>query len=385
MTNSQPASSPVYLDNASTTRLAPEVLDSMHEVYTTVYGNASAIHRAGSAAARLVERSRAVLAERLGCEPDAIYFTASGTEANNWALKSVLLARVRAGQPAHLIVTSIEHSSILETAAYLASWGVEVTYLAPDAEGQVSAAQVQQALRPETALVSVMQANNEMGALQPLEAIGEVCAAAGVLLHTDACQSFPRERLHPHAMGVQLATLNAHKVHGPKGVGALYVQSGLELAAFVHGGGQEAGLRAGTLNSPAIVGFGRAVELVDEADTAVVRERREELIEGVLARVPGARLTGHRQQRLATVASFVVAGHDGRALQRALDREGITVATGSACHSGSLAPSHVLLAMGLDEQAALGSLRLSLSRYTTSVEVECAVQALVRVVGQGRP
>lgn len=381
MTRNRPRPLPsVYLDNAATTLLAPEAALLMQEVSTAHYANPSTIHGAGSRAARQVEWARNVLADRLGCAPDEVYFTCGGTEANNLALKGVLLPRLRDRERPHLIVSAIEHSSVLETASWLEGWGVDVTRIAPDPTGLITAARLAEALRPSTALVSIVHGSNEIGTLQPIADLGRLCREAGALFHTDACQSFPREPVQPTSNGLDLITINAHKAHGPKGVGALYIRNGTALEPLLHGGGQENGLRSGTLNTAGICGFARAVELVTEADTEAIRALRDQLINDVLSTIPCVRLTGARHERLSTIASFTFNGLSGREMQRQLDLRGITVGTGSACAAGSLRPSPILLALGLDAREASGALRLSLSRYSTREHVTAVVAALTEIV-----
>ena len=370
----------IYLDHAATTPPVPAVLDAMQACALEAYGNASSIHTDGLRAARCVERARATLAACLKADPKEIVFTSGGTESNNLALKGVM--GVRGGR--HMITSAIEHPSVLNVCDWLESLGHAVTRLPVDGEGRVDPADVRRALRPDTALVSIIHGSNEMGTLQPLADIGAVCREAGVHFHVDACQTFTRAPIDVAAMGLDLVSVNAHKVHGPKGVGALFIREGVTVEPLLLGGGHESGRRAGTSNTPGIVGFGVAATLARDDEVARMVGLRDALIEAVLARVEGAHLTGPRHDRLCSIASFVFEGLSGKKLQRALSLRGITVSAGSACRSGSLAPSHVLLAMGVDETLAHGALRLSVGLTSTEEDISPAVDALVEAVAELR-
>lgn len=369
-----------YLDHAATTPPASAVRDAMEACALEAYGNPSSLHADGLRAARRIEQARAVIAARLQADPREIVFTSGGTESNNLALKGVM--GVRGGR--HVVTTVIEHPSILNVCDWLESLGHAVTLVPVDGEGRVDAQSVRRALRPETALVSVIHGSNEMGALQPLADIGAICREAGVRFHVDACQTFTRVPIDVKAMRIDMVSVNAHKVHGPKGVGALYVGEGVTLEPLFHGGGHEAGRRAGTSNTPGIVGFGVAATLARDEEVARMAVLRDQIIDAVLRRVPGVHLTGPRQDRLCSVASFVFEGVSGKKLQRVMSQRGVTVSAGSACRSGSLAPSHVLLAMGIEESLAHGALRLSVGLTSTEEDIAPAVDALVDAVAELR-
>lgn len=371
----------IYLDNAATTAVYPEVVKAMLPFFTQVYGNASSIHGEGREAKRALETARRQVARALNAAiPQEIYFTAGGSESDNWALKGVAFASGRRG---HIITTAIEHHAVLHTCQWLERQGIAVTYLPVDGDGRVSAAQVEKALRPDTFLVSVMAANNEVGALQPIAEIGVLCRARNVLFHTDAVQAVGAIPLDVQAMHIDLLSLSGHKLHGPKGVGALYIRKGVKMDHLIHGGAQERGLRAGTENLPAIVGLGKAVEMAHAnlaENAARMTALRDRLIAGVMARVPATRLNGHPTLRLPGNVNLSFAGVEGEALLLRLDLAGVSGSSGSACTSGTLDPSHVLMALGLNEAAAHGSLRLTLGTETTADEIDRVLEILPPIV-----
>lgn len=365
----------IYLDNAAATRPDPAVLQAMARAEED-YGNASSVHRLGVAAAKAVERARAAVAEALRARPEEVVFTSGGTEANNLALKGVLLA---CGRGSGLVVSALEHPSVLEPARALARAGRRLRVAAADAEGLVDPASVAAAMDSRTVLVSVMHANNEVGTLQPLAEIGRLCRRRGVLFHTDASQSFTKEPLDPRRLGADLVTVSGHKIHGPKGVGALYVRSGLKLEPLLHGGGQEGGLRSGTHNTAAILGFGAAVGCARAGDAARVRRLRDRLEARLLERIPGLRRNGHRTRRVCGILSVTLPGARAGDLLQALSRAGVFASSGAACSAAAEQPSRVLLAMGRSAEEAKGTLRLSLSRRTTAAEVESAARVIARL------
>ncbi len=371
----------IYLDNAATTAVYPEVVKAMLPFFTQVYGNASSIHGEGREAKRALETARRQVARALNAAiPQEIYFTAGGSESDNWALKGVAFA---SGMRGHIITTAIEHHAVLHTCQWLERQGIAVTYLPVDGDGRVSAAQVEKALRPDTFLVSVMAANNEVGALQPIAEIGVLCRARNVLFHTDAVQAVGAIPLDVQAMHIDLLSLSGHKLHGPKGVGALYIRKGVKMDHLIHGGAQERGLRAGTENLPAIVGLGKAVEMAHAnlaENAARMTALRDRLIAGVMARVPATRLNGHPTLRLPGNVNLSFAGVEGEALLLRLDLAGVSGSSGSACTSGTLDPSHVLMALGLNEAAAHGSLRLTLGTETTADEIDRVLEILPPIV-----
>lgn len=374
----------IYLDNAATTPCAPQVVEAMLPYFTQVYGNASSVHTWGREAKRAVEAARRQVQKALNAaQPQEIFFTGGGSESDNWAIKGAALA-CRSG---HIITTAIEHHAVLHTCQWLEKQGFRVTYLPVDGEGRVHPADVDKAIREDTILVSVMAANNEVGTLQPIGEIGEICRARGVLFHTDAVQAVGAVPIDVQALQVDLLSLSAHKIHGPKGVGALYVRKGTKLDSLLHGGAQERGFRAGTENLPGIVGLGKAIELatVQLADNAArMTALRERLIAGVMERVSGTRLNGHPTQRLPGNVNLSFEGVEGEALLLRLDLAGVAASSGSACTSGALDPSHVLMALGLTEAQAQGSLRLTLGTDTTAEEIDAVLDRLPSIVADLR-
>lgn len=374
----------IYLDNAATTAVSPAVLEAMLPWFTEAYGNASSVHTEGREAKRAIENARRQLARALNAAaPQEIYFTAGGSESDNWAIKGAAMSR----GSGHIITTAIEHHAVLHTCAWLEKKGFSVTVLPVDAWGRVTAAQVEKALRPDTILVSVMAANNEVGTLQPIGEIGALCRARGVLFHTDAVQVAGAIPLDVQTMQIDLLSLSGHKLHGPKGVGALYIRKGVKIDSLVHGGAQERGFRAGTENVPGIVGLGKAVELAHaslDAHAAKMTALRQRLIEGLQARVPNMRLNGHPEERLPNNVNVSFAGVEGEALLLRLDLAGVAASAGSACTSGTLDPSHVLMALGLTEAEANGALRLTLSSETTEEEIDRVLEILPPIVADLR-
>ena len=371
----------IYMDNAATTATRPEVLDAMLPYFSQTYGNPSSIHRAGRESRRAIENARKQVAAALHCEPREVYFTAGGSESDNWAIRCAAKALEKKGR--HIITSVIEHHAVLHTCEYMEKQGYEVTYLPVDEFGRVSVENVKNAIRPDTVLVSIMAANNEIGTLQPIREIGKITREAGVLFHTDAVQAVGAVPVDVNDWNVDMLSLSGHKFHAPKGVGALYIRKGVRISNLIHGGAQERGLRAGTENLPGIVGLGRAIELaVDELPdyTERLTGMRDRLIEGILKAIPDTRLNGHPTERLPGNANVSIRYIEGEALLMRLDLAGIAGSSGSACTSGSLDPSHVLLAIGLPHEIAHGSLRLSLGRDTTDEEIDYVLETLPEVV-----
>jgi cysteine desulfurase len=372
----------IYLDNAATTAVDSRVLEAMLPFFQEQYGNPSSVHRTGMAAHSALEKARKTVAEHLGASPEEIVFTSCGTESNNLALRGVAFARQAQGR--HLITTPIEHHAVEHTFAQLAShFGFEVTHLPVDRYGLVDPDDVARALRPDTVLVSIMMANNEVGTIEPVAAIGKIVAAHGAIFHTDAVQAVGQLPIQVHDLDIDLLSLSGHKLHAPKGIGVLYVRRGTPLIPTQTGGGQERGLRSGTENMPYIAGLARALELAYfdlEAHTAATRALRDRLIEGVLSAIPDAQLTGHPTERLANNASFVFAGVEGESMVIQLTMAGIAASTGSACSSGDAGVSHVLEGIGCEGHLAQGSLRLSLSRHTTGQEIDTVLLILPGIV-----
>lgn len=370
----------IYLDNAATTSVAPEVLKAMNPYFGVKYGNASSQHNLGQEAKRDLEDARKKIAKSINAKQDEIVFTSGGTEANNLAIKGVALALGKG----HIITTKIEHDCVLNSCKWLEKQGFEVTYLNVDKEGFVKLDELEKAIRKDTILVSIIHGNNEIGAIQNLEKIGEICGRKQVYFHTDACQSYTKTELDVKKQNLSLVTLNAHKIHGPKGVGALFVRKGVKIETVQHGGGQEFNLRSGTENVPGIVGFAKASELINQKDVNKMEKLRDKLIKGILENIKGVKLNGARENRLCNNVNFSFEGVEGEAIGTYLDSYEICSSTGSACSSKSLEPSHVLKAIGLSDEQAHGSLRLSLSKYTTEEEINKVLEVLPKVVAKLR-
>ena len=371
----------IYLDNAATTKTAPEVVEAMLPYFTEDYGNPSSVYGFAAKNKSAVDEQREVIAEALGADAREIYFTAGGSEADNWALKAAAEAYESKGR--HIITTKIEHHAILHTAEYLESRGFEVTYLDVDENGVVRLDDLRAAIRPDTILISVMYANNEIGTLEPVVEIGKLAHENGILFHTDAVQAFGQIPVNVDACHIDLLSASGHKLNGPKGIGFLYIRKGVKIRSFVHGGAQERKRRAGTENVPGIVGLGtavkRAVRTMEER-TEKERELRDYLIGRVLAEIPYCRLNGHGTERLPNNANFSFRFIEGESLLIRLDMKGICGSSGSACTSGSLDPSHVLLAIGLPHETAHGSLRLTLGEDTTREDLDYVIDSLKEIV-----
>lgn len=371
----------IYLDNAATTKTAPEVVEAMLPYFTENYGNPSSVYSFASKNKNAVNMQREIIADALGAKSNEIYFTAGGSEADNWALKAAAEAYGEKGN--HIITTKIEHHAILHTCEYLEKRGFEVTYLDVDEEGVVKLQDLEAAIRPTTVLISVMYANNEIGTLQPVKEIGEIAHAHGILFHTDAVQAFGQVPIRVDDCHIDMLSASGHKLNGPKGIGFLYIRKGVKIRSFVHGGAQERKRRAGTENVPGIIGLGTAVRrAVKTMETRTSKEKdlRDYLIDRVLAEIPYCRLNGHRTKRLPNNANFSFQFIEGESLLIRLDMKGICGSSGSACTSGSLDPSHVLLAIGLPHEIAHGSLRLTLGEDTTKEEIDYVVEALKEIV-----
>lgn len=371
----------VYMDNAATTKLSPDVLNAMMPYLTDIYGNASSVHAFGREAREGVEHARNQVAAAINASPDEIFFTAGGTESDNMAIKGVAHKYAKKGK--HIITTAIEHHAVLHTCEALEKEGYEVTYLPVDEDGLISVEQVRAAMRDDTLLVTVMFANNEVGTIEPIAEIGALCRERNVLFHTDAVQAVCHIPIDVKAMNIDLMSISAHKFHGPKGIGALYCRKGIVLEPVIVGGAQERKRRAGTENVAGIVGLGAAIERAHKnmsADMARVSALRDKLISGILKDIPHVKLNGHPTQRLPQNVNFSIRYIEGESILLMLDINGIAASSGSACTSGSLDPSHVLLAMGIPHEIAHGSLRLTLSDMTTDEEVDYVLETLTKTV-----
>ena len=371
----------IYLDNAATTRVSEEVLQEMLPFFRETYSNPSAIYSFAGEGKKAVDLAREQAAELIGAETEEIYFTGGGSESDNWARKAAVEAYRDKGR--HIITSKIEHHAILHTCDYLEKKGCEVTYLDVDEDGKISLEELEAAIRPDTILISIMAANNEIGTIEPVAEIGRIAHEHGVLFHTDAVQAYGHIPVHVDEMNIDMLSASGHKLNGPKGIGILYIRKGVKIRSFIHGGAQERSRRAGTSNVPGIVGFGKAAELAGK--TMAERSRyetnlRDHLIERVLKEIPYVRLNGHAKDRLPNNANFCFRFIEGESLLILLDQRGVCASSGSACTSGALDPSHVLLAIGLPHEIAHGSLRLTLSEETTKEEIDFVVDELKKII-----
>jgi len=371
----------IYMDNAATTRVTEPVYEAMKPYFTEIYGNPSSVHAFGREARKAVEEARRKVAAALGCESREIYFTGCGTESDNWAIRGAAYAPKNTRKT--IVSTTIEHHAVLHTLEQLEKEGFKVIYVPVDEEGIVKMDEMEKAVTEDVCLVTVMTANNEIGTIQPIEEIARLAHAKGALFHTDAVQAIGSIKFNVREMGIDMLSLSGHKFHAPKGIGALYIKNGLRIQPHIRGGAQERAQRAGTENLASIVALGCAIEIADkniEAHNKKLAEMRDALIEKILARIPETRLNGHREKRLPGNVNVSISYIEGEALLLSLDIKGIAASSGSACTSGSLDPSHVLLAIGLPHEIAHGSLRLSLSEENTMEEVDRVVDELDEIV-----
>ena len=374
-----------YFDHAATTPVKPDVFAAMIPYFVEHYGNPSSIYKLGRENREAVDNARSKVAKALGAKPNEIYFTGCGTEADNWAIKGAAHAYANRGK--HIITSAIEHHAVLHTCAALEKEGFEVTYVKPDEFGIVQVEDIKKAIRPDTILITIMFANNEIGTVQNIPEIGALAHEHGILFHTDAVQAFGALKIDVKEMNIDMLSMSAHKLYGPKGVGALYVRNGIRPEILLEGGAQERHRRGGTENVPGIVGFGKAVEIAYsniEETAAYIATMRDYLIQQIEEKIPYIRLNGHRTQRLPNNVNFSFQYIEGEALLLSLDFKGIAASSGSACTSGSLDPSHVLLAIGLPHEIAHGSLRLTIGEETTMEDIDYVVNSLVEIVDRLR-
>ncbi|MCM1564407.1 MAG: cysteine desulfurase NifS [Dehalobacter sp.] len=372
----------IYLDHSATTPVDPQVAELMTVYFTEYYGNPSSVHSFGRQVHKAIDEAREQVASLIGANPSEITFTSGGTEADNLAIQGAARANVKKGT--HLITSAIEHHAVLDTFKYLAKNGYEITIVPVDEEGLISVQDIEKAIRPDTILISIMHANNEVGSIQPVAEIGRIAREKGILFHVDAVQSLGKLPIDVNQMNVDLLTISSHKIYGPKGVGALYIRKGVRISPLVFGGSQERKIRSGTENAPGIIGFGKACELAGQRmadeNTELVR-LRDKLFDGILAGIDHVKVNGPRgAKRLPNNVNISVNFIEGESLLLSLDLVGIAGSSGSACTSGSLDPSHVLLAMGLSHEVAHGSLRLSLGRQNTDEEIDYVLQELPKIV-----
>ncbi len=375
----------IYLDNSATTQVDPDVIESMRESLAEFWGNPSSTHESGSKAKRKLEEARIQISELMGCFPDEVYFTSGGTEADNWAILGVF--DFLRGKKNHFITIATEHHAVIETAEWLEERGYAVTVLPVDQEGLVDPKQIRDAITDQTALVSVMHVNNELGTIQDISRIGEFCQEAGVLFHSDCVQSFGKLPLDFKKLNCNLASISSHKIHGPKGVGALIMKRGTKIAHRTIGGGQERGLRTGTENTPGIIGFGKAAELSRlklNDEVGRIRAIRDRLEKRIIAEIPDSIVNGSRVHRSSAPLNVSLKGCDGEALLIALDRKGFCVSTGSACSAGATGASHVLMALGMSMEDARASLRISFGRFNQESDVDALMEVLPTLVRKQR-
>jgi cysteine desulfurase len=372
----------IYFDNAASTKVDEQVLEAMKPYFTEKYGNASSVHEKGKEAKRALEDSRNAIAKAIRANRDEIYFTSGGTEANNFALKGLFFSNFP--KKSHIITTKIEHDCVINTCKWLEKQGAKVTYLDVNEDGFVNPKDIENAITEKTIAVSIIHGNNEIGVIQDLDTIGKICRERKVLLHTDACQSFTKVPIDVRKQNIDLMTLNAHKIHGPKGVGALYIRKGIEITPLFHGGGHERGLRSGTENVSGIVGFAKAAEIANRKHVERMKEQRDRIINELL-KIPGIRLNGPREKRLCNNVNISFEHIEGEVVGGYLENDGILTSAGSACMSHSSSGiSHVLKAIGLSDEKAGNSMRISISRFTTDEEIDYFLEKIKKIIGRFR-
>jgi cysteine desulfurase len=367
----------IYFDNAATTKTDEKVVKEMLPYFTEKYGNASSVHMAGQEAKATLELSRKTIAKAINAKSHEIYFTSGGTESNNLALKGLFFSNYP--EKNHIITTKIEHDCVLNSCKWLEKQGAKITFLNVDKDGFVNLEELKKAITEKTILISVIHGNNEIGTIQDLEKIGKICKEKNVLFHADACQSFTKTELDVKKQNIDLVTLNSHKIHGPKGVGALYIREGIKITPIMHGGGHERKIRSGTENIPGIVGFAKAVDIANKKDIEHMTKLRNKIIEGIL-KIPNTRLNGDKEKRLCNNINISFRNIEGESIGGYLETYSIFISTGSACASHSLEPSHVLLSLGLSPLEANSSVRISISKYTTEQEVEYFLEKIKKIV-----
>jgi cysteine desulfurase len=367
----------IYFDNAATTKTDEKVVKEMLPYFTEKYGNASSVHMAGQEAKAALELSRKTIAKAINAKSHEIYFTSGGTESNNLALKGLFFSNYP--EKNHIITTKIEHDCVLNSCKWLEKQGAKITFLNVDKDGFVNLEELKKAITEKTILISVIHGNNEIGTIQDLEKIGKICKEKNVLFHADACQSFTKTELDVKKQNIDLVTLNSHKIHGPKGVGALYIREGIKITPIMHGGGHERKIRSGTENIPGIVGFAKAVDIANKKDIEHMTKLRNKIIEGIL-KIPNTRLNGDKEKRLCNNINISFRNIEGESIGGYLETYSIFISTGSACASHSLEPSHVLLSLGLSPLEANSSVRISISKYTTEQEVEYFLEKIKKIV-----
>lgn len=374
----------VYLDNAATTKVDNKVLKAMLPYFSQNYGNASSLHMQGTESKNALEKARRIIAKSIGAKTSEIYFTSGGTESNNWAIKGAFWANKEKGKN-HIITTKIEHDCIINTCKWLEGQGAEVTYLSVDKEGFIDLKELENSIKGSTSIVSIMHANNEIGTIQNLEEVGKICKSKEVLFHTDACQSYTKINVNIKKQNLDLVTINSHKIHGPKGVGALFIKEGVGIVPLLHGGGHEQRMRSGTENIPGVVGFAKAVNNISNKDLKRMKKLRDKLIEGILTKIPDTKLNGPKgEERLVNNVNISFKNVEGEAIGGYLENKGIFVSTGSACMSNTLSSSHVLKSIGLSDLEQNSSIRMSISKHTTEKEIDYVLKILPDVISKLR-
>ena len=375
----------IYLDNAATTKVKPEVFEAMKPYFEELYGNPSSIYSFSGKTKNDINNAREKIADFIGAKHNEIYFTSGGSESDNWALKAVAFAYRNKGK--HIITSKIEHHAVLHTCEYLEKLGFEISYINVDKTGIIKLDELKEAIRPDTILISVMFANNEIGTIQPVKEIGEIAKNNGILFHTDAVQAYGHIPINAEEYNIDMLSASGHKINGPKGIGIMYLKNTVKIGSFIHGGAQERGRRAGTHNTPGIIGFAKATEIAEknmQIRLEYETKLRDYLIQRVIDEIPYTILNGHKTQRLSNNANFSFRFIEGESLLILLDQSGICASSGSACTSGSLDPSHVLLAIGLPHETAHGSLRITLSDETTKEEIDFVIEELKKNVNRLR-
>ena len=372
----------IYLDNAATTKVDEKVLKEMLPYFSKNYGNASSLHMEGTEAKNALEKARKIIANSLNAKPNEIYFTSGGTESNNWALKGLFWQNFP--EKDHIIITKIEHDCIINTCKWLEKQGAKITYLDVDKEGFTNANDLKKAITEKTIVVSIIHGNNEIGTIQNLEELGKICKEKKVLFHTDACQSYTKVPINVKKQNLSLVTINSHKIHGPKGIGALYIKDGTKTNPLFHGGGHEKQMRSGTENIPGIVGFAKAVEVTKKTDWKKIEKLRDNLIKGILSSIKNTKLNGPTKNRLQNNLNISFTNVEGEAVGGYLENKGIFVSTGSACMSNTLESSHVLKALNISDLDQNSSIRFSLSKYTTAKEIDYVLKTLPEVINKLR-
>ena len=367
----------IYLDNASTTKPLSEVVKAMIKIQKTNYGNASSIHKFGISASKDIEKARNIIAKSINASPDEIFFTSGGTESNNFAIKGIVYANKNKSK--HLLISRIEHPSILNPSMLVNENGVSITYLSVNNIGRIDLSKLEKSIRKDTILVSIMHANNEIGTIQDIKKIGQICKRKKVYFHTDACQSFTKVEINTKTQNLDLVTLNGHKIHGPKGVGVLYIKKGIKIIPFMHGGNQEMSIRSGTYNTAGIVGMGVAVQLANKKDITNMIKLRDYFINKIMKKA-NVSLNGSIKERLCNNINLIFHDIDGKKLFMELSKRGIYVSRGSACSSGKTSPSQTLISLGLSPELVQKSIRFSISKFTTLKEIDFVIENLSEII-----